>query len=537
MAYILDSRGTGGAIITLGETLTFPVAFGRPELDAQPPVGSLRYNPETTELELYRSDGLGGHEWRIVERISLDTSTILPKTGGTVLGNMTMTGDSRIFLPSGSISAPSLSFVGATQTGFSTDENNVLLTSVNGVQVAKFDINLATLNVPMQATTATFETITAATLNVARLNTYLPREISGFFPGPFEAGQVIFRQVIAHRVLISDGWGGSVAFVQGMPLGIGGASFRIDKISSNIRTTIGVLSFAAVSVFGTFWSPPGGEFQLDGGDIIEIVVAQPDVITGLSFSLLTRVPVSVNVAPTDISISPSVVEERARPGTVVGIISVSDTDSTTFNYQMLDSADDRFAIIGNQIVVGDNLLDWSINSSHSIRIRAIDEDGLAYDKTFSITVRNIVDMSAYDPIRPVVSTSTVDALATLTSAQSIGLTTWEASAAAIASVSASIQLPPISAASLGIALVSTAITQDAGDVTSIASVSDIVMMTGNMTTTNISAESEANIYVEMNAIETLENFDGDGESDAIVEADTVTLISGVGTNGLAELPT
>jgi hypothetical protein len=515
MAYILDARGTGGAVITLGETLTFPVASGRPELDTQPPVGSLRYNPDLTELELFRSDGLGGHDWRIVERISLDTSTIFQKTGGTLFGNMTITGDARMFLPSGSIAAPSLSFAGANQTGFSTDNDYVLHASVNGVDVAKFDLNLATINVPIQATTATFETINADTLNVTKLNTFIPREITGYFPGTYEPGQVIFRQVIAHRVSVKQNWDGSVAFLQVMPLELAGASYSIDKISNNVRTTIGNIQFATNSLFGTFWSP-AGDFELDGGDIIEIVVTAPDVAEGLSFSLLTRVPLTTNVAPSNISISPNVIEERSHPGTVVGTLSVTDTDSTDFNYQLLDSADNRFALLGNQIVVGTTQLDWVSSASHFITVRAIDEDGLYYDKTLTISVRNIVDMAAYDPIRAVTSASTVSVVVKAALSLSIGLSTNDGSLQALASLSGNEQLQSISGTASGQTTATASGTTDVGDVLSATSAAEFVVAIGNESIVSFSADGTGFIHVESNADLYLEDFEEDVWVEAVV---------------------
>lgn len=513
MAYILDARGTGGAVIALGEAVTFPVASGRPELDAQPPKGSLRYNPDLTELELFRSDGLGGHGWRIVERISLDTSTIFQKTGGTIFGDVTMTGAARMFLPSGSIANPSLAFAGATQTGFSTDSDYVLHASVNGIDVAKFDLNLTTINVPLQAASATFESINTGGLNVTALHTSIPREITAFFPAGFTQGQVIFRHTIAHRVSIADQWNGSVAFVQTKPTG-SGAFFSIDKISGNIRTAIGNIQFAPTSLFGTFWSLPGG-FELDGGDVIEIVATTPDGTKGLSFSLLTRMPLVMNVAPSNISLNPSFVEERAHPETVVGVLSVTDTDSTDFNFQLLDSAGDRFAIIGNQIVVGTTALNW-LDGLQLITVRAIDEDGLSYDKTLTIGIRNIVDMAAYDPLRPITLTATAGALVKMRLNQSIGFTTGTASAAAIASIVTSTQLQSITNASLGTVLVDSETDLTIADVTSTASVSEIVKITGSMTSDNLSAASVANVYVQLSADETLENYNNDGNGDAIV---------------------
>ncbi|NTU53949.1 MAG: DUF4347 domain-containing protein, partial [Chlorobiaceae bacterium] len=98
--------------------------------------------------------------------------------------------------------------------------------------------------------------------------------------------------------------------------------------------------------------------------------------------------VTVNVPPSNLSISNDTIAENTLGGTVVGTLSTSDAGAHT--YTLTDNADGRFALSGNQILVAPGaILDYESNTSHTIRVRSTDTEGLSFDKELSI---HLLDM-------------------------------------------------------------------------------------------------------------------------------------------------
>jgi VCBS repeat-containing protein len=75
----------------------------------------------------------------------------------------------------------------------------------------------------------------------------------------------------------------------------------------------------------------------------------------------------------------------------VGILATTDPDpNDTFSYALLDSADGRFAIQGNQLVVADAArLDYEANTSHAVRVQTTDAGGNRLAQDFTVTVTNL----------------------------------------------------------------------------------------------------------------------------------------------------
>ena len=97
-----------------------------------------------------------------------------------------------------------------------------------------------------------------------------------------------------------------------------------------------------------------------------------------------------NFEPTDISLDRKSVNEFTENGFTIGTLTTSDVDAGDIHtYELLDNAEGRFKIVGNQLKVKDgNLLDFDKNSSHDITIRTTDQGGESYDKIFTIQVEN-----------------------------------------------------------------------------------------------------------------------------------------------------
>jgi hypothetical protein len=102
----------------------------------------------------------------------------------------------------------------------------------------------------------------------------------------------------------------------------------------------------------------------------------------------------LNVAPTDITLSTSSVDENSSVGTVVGILSTTDPNPVDTHTYSIQTAGVPFQIGG---AGGDELqvagvLDYETQNSYSITIRTTDSGGLTYDEIFTITLNDVNDV-------------------------------------------------------------------------------------------------------------------------------------------------
>jgi uncharacterized delta-60 repeat protein len=98
-----------------------------------------------------------------------------------------------------------------------------------------------------------------------------------------------------------------------------------------------------------------------------------------------------NVSPTNINLSTSSVAENSNNGIVVGSLSTTDPNSNDIHtYTLISSANGRFVLNGDQVVVADgSLLDYETTTSHTIRVRTTDSNGLSYEQDLIIAVSNV----------------------------------------------------------------------------------------------------------------------------------------------------
>ncbi|MGO4572982.1 hypothetical protein [Microvirga sp. 2TAF3] len=101
----------------------------------------------------------------------------------------------------------------------------------------------------------------------------------------------------------------------------------------------------------------------------------------------------LNTAPEKLSLSGQTIIESASAGTVIGILTTTDsTLDDTFTYTLLDNAGGRFAIQGSKLVVADGTkLDYEQSTSHQVTIRVSDKGELTLDKSFSIHVSDVIE--------------------------------------------------------------------------------------------------------------------------------------------------
>ncbi|WP_459554668.1 S8 family serine peptidase [Lacunimicrobium album] len=111
---------------------------------------------------------------------------------------------------------------------------------------------------------------------------------------------------------------------------------------------------------------------------------------------LTFEIISNNSAPSDILLTSNTVAENLPPDTPVGSFTTTDPDAgNTHTYSLVagtGSTDNAaFTIVGNQLLANASF-DYETKSSYSIRVRTIDQGGLFFEKTFTISVTDIFEM-------------------------------------------------------------------------------------------------------------------------------------------------
>lgn len=115
----------------------------------------------------------------------------------------------------------------------------------------------------------------------------------------------------------------------------------------------------------------------------------PCVVTSANKSI----KVVVNVAPTNITLSSSAINENNAVSAVVGNLSSTDADAgDTHTYTLVTGtgATDNasFSIVGNQLRAG-MAFDFETKASYSIRVKTTDAGGLSFEKIFTITINNV----------------------------------------------------------------------------------------------------------------------------------------------------
>ena len=102
-----------------------------------------------------------------------------------------------------------------------------------------------------------------------------------------------------------------------------------------------------------------------------------------------------NQIPTNITLSASSVTENQPAGTTVGSFTTTDPDAgDTFTYSFCEGADDASFTIAGNVLKTAAVFDYETKNSYSICVRSTDSGSLHFDKTFTITVRDVVENAA-----------------------------------------------------------------------------------------------------------------------------------------------
>lgn len=102
----------------------------------------------------------------------------------------------------------------------------------------------------------------------------------------------------------------------------------------------------------------------------------------------------VNEAPTAVAISATSINENVPANSLIGTFSTSDLDTgDTFTYSLVtgtgSTQNSSFTITNNELHITASP-DFETRSSYSIRVRSTDAGGLFTEKTFGITVNNLI---------------------------------------------------------------------------------------------------------------------------------------------------
>jgi Bacterial Ig-like domain/Putative Ig domain/Cadherin domain len=113
---------------------------------------------------------------------------------------------------------------------------------------------------------------------------------------------------------------------------------------------------------------------------------------GLTFDRLVTIQVTdVNEAPSQIALSNTAIAEDSANNAAIATLTTADPDGNeTATYQLVNNANGRFVIVGNELrVANGSLLDFEANTAHQITISSTDKGGLTVTQQFTIQVTNV----------------------------------------------------------------------------------------------------------------------------------------------------
>jgi hypothetical protein len=99
------------------------------------------------------------------------------------------------------------------------------------------------------------------------------------------------------------------------------------------------------------------------------------------------VPSSANHAPVIHRLTSDFVIEHAIDHYIIGVVQGRDEDGDPLTYELIDDADGRFYMTGDDLRVKDgSQLDFATNPTHTVKVRVTDIHGWSPEKKFTIRV-------------------------------------------------------------------------------------------------------------------------------------------------------
>jgi hypothetical protein len=166
-----------------------------------------------------------------------------------------------------------------------------------------------------------------------------------------------------------------------------------DQLTYSLSSSVPVSAFSIDAVTGEIFVRDSSLLNFEALRTITLTVQVTDR-AGLSDSLTTVVTLrDINEVPTAISLTGGLVTENSVAGVLVGTVSGTDPDAgDQLSYTLTDSALGRFAVdsrTGAITVAPGASLNYEAATSHTIAVRAMDRNGLFFDQSFTINVRDI----------------------------------------------------------------------------------------------------------------------------------------------------
>ena len=185
--------------------------------------------------------------------------------------------------------------------------------------------------------------------------------------------------------------------------------------NSNNNTVVGNLTISDSDPDETntyeLLNDANGRFALDGDQIVVADGSQLDFESNQTHNITVRTTdgggesfnqqLTINVtdvdetppnsAPTAVQIDSNTIAENSDNNTVVGNLTTSDPDAgDTHTYELLNDANGRFALDGDQIVIADGSgLDFESNETHNITVRTTDGESESFNQQLTINVTDV----------------------------------------------------------------------------------------------------------------------------------------------------
>lgn len=142
------------------------------------------------------------------------------------------------------------------------------------------------------------------------------------------------------------------------------------------------------SYFGETELISNSTFNFETQPTASIRIRGTDQVGGFFEKALTITIVNVNEPPTDIALTNNSIVENSSISTMIGNLSSTDPDvGDTFTYSLVPGFGDNasFTIMGNSLKVNE-LFNFEVKNSYSIKIRTMDAGGWTFEKEFTINI-------------------------------------------------------------------------------------------------------------------------------------------------------
>lgn len=141
-----------------------------------------------------------------------------------------------------------------------------------------------------------------------------------------------------------------------------------------------------------------GIFDFEAKGVYNIRVRATDEFGATFEQPIEIAVVNENEAPTNIAVTPAIINESRPVGTLVGLLSAVDPDFSNFYLFELVSGSGStdnasFSISGNQLKSA-AVFDYDVKNSYSIRVRATDLGGLSSEAVLNVSIANVNEQSS-----------------------------------------------------------------------------------------------------------------------------------------------